>query len=182
MKPYVIIWKKPGIRLSRVNAIHFVWEKNIMPEARIVAVCSSAKRGVPKKRIYSGLLKAGYGLVGDAHGGRGDKEVSILLSQFLTPVIRKLGTEPKPGSFAENLLVWGLDEKSLAAGSVLRVGEAVIVVETVGKNPSEKHTYSFQGFSLLAEKGLFCRIIKSGWIKDGDHITIIQETINKGLQ
>ncbi len=149
-----------------------------MPKAKVLAVCSSAKGGVPKKRIFSGLLKADHGLVGDAHAGRGQKEVSILLTQFLDPVVRQLGTQPKPGSFAENLLVWGLDEKTLSAGSVLQVGEAVIAVERVGKDPSEKHTYSFQGFSLLAEKGLFCRIIKSGWIQDGDHITIIQETVN----
>lgn len=142
-----------------------------MSQAHVLAVCSSAKRGVPKVNVYSGFLKTGYGLVGDAHAGKGDKEISILLFQFLDPVIKKLGMKPEPGSFAENLLVYGLDESEVVTGTVLHVGQAAVEVERIGKEPSEKHTYSFQGFSLLAEKGLFCRVIKSGWVRIGDVIT-----------
>lgn len=144
-----------------------------MPEARVLAVCASSKRAVPKKNISSGFLKAGYGLVEDAHAGRGEKEISILLLQHLDPVAKHLGMNPEPGSFAENLLVCGLDEKKISLGSVLKVSEAVVEVESIGKDPSQKHTYSFKGFSLLAGKGLFCRVTQSGWVRAGDPVTII---------
>jgi len=78
----------------------------------------------------------------------------------------------EPGSFAENLLICGLDEKKISVGSVLKVGEAVVEVESIGKEPSQKHTYSYRGFSLLAEKGLFCRVTQSGWVKAGDPVTV----------
>ncbi|MDO9535040.1 MAG: MOSC domain-containing protein [Bacillota bacterium] len=142
-------------------------------EAKVVSICSSFKRGVAKKNVNSGFLKEGHGLVGDAHADRGEKEISILLSQFLEPVVRQLGTHPEPGSFAENLLVYGLDEEKVGVGTVLQIGEAMVEVEMIGKDPSKKHTYSFHGFSLLAEKGLFCRVVQSGWVKSYDSVLII---------
>lgn len=147
-----------------------------MSKAHILAVCSSNQRGVPKKNISVGYLKKGYGLAGDAHAGRGEKEISILLSQFIDPVIKKLKMKLEPGSFAENILVYGLDENKIFVGTVLRVGEAVVEVEMIGKEPSLKHTYSFHGFSLLAEKGLFCRVLKSGWVKVNDPVSIVDSS------
>jgi len=35
--------------------------------ARIIAVCKSEKKGTKKKDVGKGLLKADFGLVGDAH-------------------------------------------------------------------------------------------------------------------
>lgn len=145
-----------------------------MLEAQVAAVCSSLKCGVPKSIVNSGFLKAGHGLLGDAHAGRGDKEISILLLQYLAPVAKQLGMKPVPGSFAENLLINGLDEDKIAKKTVLRIGEAAVEVVDIGKDPSETHTYSFQGFSLLAEKGLFCRVVQSGWVISGDSVSIIK--------
>jgi MOSC domain-containing protein YiiM len=119
-----------------------------------------------------GYLQSGYGLVGDAHAGRGEKEVSILLAQYVAPVIKRLDIKPEPGSFAENLLVHGLDEADIMVGTVLQIGEALVKVEMIGKEPSPNHTYSFHGFSLLAERGIFCRVLKSGWVKVRDPVTI----------
>lgn len=143
-----------------------------MSQAYIKAVCLSDKRGVPKKTVQEGHLKNAYGLLGDAHAGRGDKEVSILLSQYLTSVKNSLGMNPEPGSFAENLLVDGMEEEKIAIGTVLQIGEAVLEVESIGKDPSESHSYSFHGFSLLADKGVFCRVVRSGLVKSGDMVVV----------
>jgi nitrogen fixation NifU-like protein len=141
------------------NAIEDYCQRNhILPKAYVEAIF--------------GFLRENYGLEGDAHSGRGEKEVSILLYQHLAPVRNQCGLDPEPGSFAENLLVSGLDEKLISVGSKLQVGEALLKVEEIGKDPSEIHTYSYQGFSLLAEKGIFCRVMKSGRVRKGDLVTL----------
>ena len=152
-----------------------------MTEANVVAICSSGKRGVPKEIVSQGFFKEKYGLVGDAHAGQGDKEISILLSQYLDPVARQLGERPGPGSFAENLVVSGLDEKDIKTGTLVKAGGALLEVQRVGKDPSERHTYSFRGFSLLAEKGIFCRVVKTGPVKTGDPVVLSNNFKNPGM-
>lgn len=139
----------------------------------ICAVCLSDERGVPKHNVGQGYLKEGFGLIADAHAGSGEKEVSILLEQFVDSLLGKLGSRPEPGSFAENLLVRGLPESGLGKGSLIRAGEAIIEIGSVGKDASEKHTYSYQGFSLLAEQGYFGRVVKSGRVKSGDSVELL---------
>ncbi len=144
-----------------------------MCTGRICAVCLSDERGVPKHDVGQGYLKEGSGLVGDAHAGSGEKEVSILLEQFVDPLLEKLGSRPAPGSFAENLLVRGLPECGLGRGSLIKAGEAIIEIGSIGKDASEKHTYSYRGFSLLAERGYFGRVIRGGRVKSGDPVELL---------
>lgn len=139
------------------------------------AVCSSAARGIPKKDKEEGYLLQGHGLQGDAHAGNDGRQVSILLEQYVEPVSRQLGYVPAPGSFAENLLVGGLPEDGLGRGTVLKVGEAVVEITAIGKDSTAEHTYSFEGYSLLAEKGLFGRVIESGLARTGDAVIILKK-------
>lgn len=140
----------------------------------ISAVCLSDKRGEPKHNVGKGYLKKGFGLLGDAHAGTGEKQVSILLAQYVEPLVEILGRMPAPGSFAENLLVSGLSECGLTLGTLLRAGEAVIEITAIGKDVNEQHTYSYEGFSLLAERGLFGRVIKGGWVKVNDPVEPVE--------
>ncbi len=120
-------------------------------------------------------MKQGFGLIGDAHGGVKERQVSILLEQFVEPVIKKLGQFPEPGSFAENLLVRGLPESSIVEGTILRVGEAAIEIMEIGKADAHNHTYSYEGFSLLAKQGLFGRVMQSGHVKVGDVVEKVEK-------
>lgn len=136
-------------------------------EGYVLAVCLSAKRGTPKTDRGKGFLVQNFGLKGDAHAGLNDRQVSILLEQYVEPVARQLGRKPAAGSFAENLLVGGLAKESLGKGTVLRIGEAIVEITAVGKEDAVKHTYSYEGYRLLAEKGLFGRVLKSGTVRAG---------------
>lgn len=149
----------------------------MMFSGHICAVCLSEMRSVPKHDVGEGYLKADFGLVGDAHVGRGDKQVSILLDQFVEPLIEELGEKPAPGSFAENLLVSGLPESALSVGTLVRAGEAIIEITSIGKDAAEQHTYSYRGYSLLAERGLFGRVIKGGRVKVDDSLDVLEDDL-----
>src|SRR4030043_1723452 len=130
----------------------------------VVGVCVSQRRTDLKKNVSKGLLKKGLGLVGDSHAGT-EKEVSLLAIQSIQKLCQETGISAGPGCFAENITTEGMDLTSLPIGSKLQVGEAKLMVIQIGKDPSQPHTYSYQGYSILPKEGVFCKVIRSGEIK-----------------
>jgi len=141
---------------------------------KVVGVCVSQKKTDPKKNFGNGFLQKGLGLVGDSHAGT-EKEVSLLAIESLHKLHREAGISADPGSFAENITTEGIDLTSLPVGSQLQVGEAKLAVVQIGKDPSQPHTYNYQGHSLLPTEGVFCKVIESGEVKVGDPIRWIMD-------
>ncbi len=100
--------------------------------------------------------------------------MSLLAIESIRRLCQEKGLSAGPGSFAENITTEGIDLVSLPIGSILRVGEAEIEVIQIGKDPSQAHTYNYQGYSILPKEGIFCRVIKSGEVKIGDVIKMIE--------
>ncbi|NLG27155.1 MAG: MOSC domain-containing protein [Chloroflexi bacterium] len=141
--------------------------------AEIVAVCASYRRSDPKVDQGAGELVAGYGLVGDAHAGYSEREVSLLGIESVHKVNREKGISAGPGCFAENLTTEGLDLLGLELGDRLQVGEQIVLeVIQIGKPPSDRHTYSYQGVSILPHRGVFCRVLRGGHVACGDRIAV----------
>ncbi len=136
----------------------------------LVAVCVSDRRTDPKRDVGSGELRVGHGLVGDAHAGLSEREVSLLAYESILRVRDELGIEAYPGCFAENLVVQGLDWGRVEVGDAIQVGETVLQVVQIGKPPNVAHTYSFQGVSVLPEEGVFCRVVRGGRVSCGDPV------------
>jgi MOSC domain-containing protein YiiM len=139
----------------------------------VVGVCVSQRRTDPKKNVGKGFLQWGFGLVGDSHAGT-EKEVSLLAIESLHKLNREAGISAEPGSFAENITTEGIDLTSLPVGSQLQVGEAKLTVVQIGKDPSQPHTYRYQGYSLLPTEGVFCKVIESGVVTVGNIIKLIE--------
>ncbi|HOQ98643.1 MAG TPA: MOSC domain-containing protein [Anaerolineae bacterium] len=141
--------------------------------AHVVAVCASVQREDSKVDLGEGELIAGYGLLGDAHAGRGERQVSLLAVESIERARQEHGTAAVPGSFAENLTTEGLDLSVLVVGDRLRVGAALLQVVQLGKPPEAAHTYSFQGVSLLPRAGVFCRVLEGGRVARGDVVEVL---------
>lgn len=138
--------------------------------AHVVAVCQSRQRTDPKVDISEGELRAGHGLVGDAHAGLSERQVSLLAIERIERANHKHGITAVPGSFAENLTTEGLNLGALKVGDRLRAGEAELIVVQLGKPPGVAHTYNYQGVSILPREGVFCRVARSGCVRRGDEI------------
>ena len=143
-------------------------------QGKVVGVCISQKRTEPKKNVGKGILEKGVGLVGDSHAGT-EKEVSLLAIESIQKLCQKTGLSAGPGSFAENITTEGVDIVSLPIGSKLQIGEAKLVVIQMGKDPSQAHTYNYQGYSILPKGGVFCKVIESGEVKTGDFVKLIKD-------
>jgi MOSC domain-containing protein YiiM len=140
---------------------------------KVVGVCMSERKTDPKKNMGKGALKKGLGLVGDSHAGS-EKEVSLLAIESIQRLCQVTGVSAGPGCFAENITTEGMDLTSLPIGSKLQVGEAKLAVIQLGKDPSQVHTYNYQGYSILPKEGVFCKVIESGEVKIRDSIRTIE--------
>jgi len=140
---------------------------------KVVGVCMSQRKTDSKKNVGIGILRKGVGLVGDSHAGT-EKEVSLLAIEDVHILCHETGISAGPGCFAENITTEGIDLPSLPIGSRLQIGKAKLEVIQIGKDPSQAHTYNYQGYSILPKEGVFCKVIESGEIKVGDSITMIR--------
>ena len=140
---------------------------------KVVGVCMSQRRIDPKKNVGKGILIKGLGLAGDSHAGC-EKEVSLLAIESIQKLCQETGISAGPGCFAENITTEGMDLTSLPIGSKLQVGGAKLKVIQIGKDPSQAHTYNYQGYSILPKEGVFCKVIESGEVKIGDSIRRIE--------
>jgi MOSC domain-containing protein YiiM len=141
---------------------------------KVVGVCVSERRTDPKKNVGKGFLQSGLGLVGDSHAGT-EKEVSLLAIESIQRLCKETGLSAGPGSFAENITTEGIDLVSIPIGSTLQIGEAELKIIQMGKDPSQAHTYNYQGYSILPKEGVFCKVIESGEVKIGDPIRWIMD-------
>jgi len=142
-----------------------------MQKGKVIAICTGKIKSKPKRAVDKTLLKVGVGIPGDAHA-KTYKEISLLSIEAINELNEQKGIKAKPGSFAENITTKGVDLMSIPLGTKLKIGEALIEIIQKGKKPSDSHSYSYKGYSLLPTKGIFAKVIKSGYVKVGDEILV----------
>ena len=142
---------------------------------KVIAVCTSKEKGTTKEPVPEGELKEEYGLVGDAHADCcTHRQVSLLAMESIDKM-QGLGVELKPGDFAENLTVEGIDILSVAPGTRMRVGSDIdLEVTQIGK---ECHSgcaiQKLVGKCIMPKEGIFARVIRGGVVKPGDAISVV---------
>lgn len=139
----------------------------------LIAVNSSTECTKPKTSLDAGELIAGYGLVGDAHAGLSEREISLVAIEDVEAANQRYGIQAGPGSFADNLTTERLDVSSLQLGDRLVVGPALLEVVQLGKPRTAAHTYNYQGVSILPDVGVFCRVVEGGRVVPGDLIEVL---------
>jgi len=95
-------------------------------------VAVSDRRGISKTPVAEVHLEPEWGIQGDAHGGAGHRQVSLLAVESINKA-RDAGLDVGPGDFAENVAAEGLDLRALPVGARLAVGAALTEVTQIGK-------------------------------------------------
>ena len=85
-------------------------------EGTVKAVCTSSVKGVRKEPVKEARLIEDYGIEKDAHAGKWHRQVS-LLSWEKVREFNKSGAGVSDGDFGENLLVSGINFRSLPVGT-----------------------------------------------------------------
>ncbi|WP_339917647.1 MOSC domain-containing protein [Yeosuana marina] len=84
------------------------------------------------------------------------------------------------GMFGENLTVSGLDETTLAIGSIYKVGNALVQI-TQPREPCFKFAYKFGSQEVLKQfidhgrPGTYVRVLREGVVKTGDTFELVEQ-------
>lgn len=140
----------------------------------VIAVCTSAEKGVRKQSVDSIELEVGAGVVGDAHSGAWHRQVSLLPDESVDE-LRQVLPNLKAGDFAENILTRGLDLKSLPVGTVISVGEALLAVTQIGKKcHNDCEIKRLVGKCAMPSEGIFTVVIRGGVVRPGDEVHVME--------
>ncbi len=107
-------------------------KQGVCPTGVVKAICISDKRGIEKRAIEEGHFLVDFGIEGDAHAGHWHRQVS-LLSYDKVMAFNERGANVIDGAFGENLVVEGIDFRSLPVGTRLYAGECA-----AGDDPDRK--------------------------------------------
>jgi MOSC domain-containing protein YiiM len=145
----------------------------LQPKGRIQAVSVSDRKGVVKHNVDQARLVVEHGLEGDAHAEGGIRQVSLLSISSIDKMVAA-GAQVKPGDFAENLTVQGLEVMYLPVGTRLRVGpEVELEITQIGKTCHQGCAIrQLVGDCVMPREGVFARVLKAGLVKPGDVIEV----------
>lgn len=154
-------------------------------EARVVAVCMKADRGVPK--IPQPEVTVGeFGIEGDFHAGSmrtrsngevlaNTRHVTIVAKEVFDDLNRELGTDIPPGGFGENILVEGMgDLADLKEGDLVRFSSGV-VLEVTGQNDPCKNLMVYNDLvpkKAYGRRGVLTMVQATGKLRPGDGVSV----------
>jgi MOSC domain-containing protein YiiM len=141
--------------------------------ARLVSVNTNAEKQFRKLPRSEARLVANFGLEGDRHAGRPERQVSILNAETVDE-LASAGMPVTPGVLGENITVEGFAVMQLPDGARLRIGDAEL--EITGNRPScremlEVHVNALK--AMTGRAGKMARVVRGGTVRPGDPIELI---------
>lgn len=142
---------------------------------RITAICVSERKGTQKHYVEQAELRVDHGIVGDAHAGNWHRQVSLLNKEKIDD-FRARGAKVNDGAFGENIIVEGIDFKTLPIGTRYRSGDVLLEMTQIGKEcHSHCAIYAAMGDCIMPREGVFCKVLQGGTLRVGDYLEITGE-------
>ncbi|MGL4370658.1 MAG: MOSC domain-containing protein [Spirochaetota bacterium] len=139
----------------------------------VKAVCISEVKGTQKKNAGTVTLREDWGIEGDAHAGRWHRQVS-LLSYDRIEEFRARGADVADGAFGENIVVSGIDFKSLPVCTRFFCNDVILELTQIGKEcHSGCDIFKKMGDCIMPREGVFARVVRGGTISVDDELTVI---------
>lgn len=136
------------------------------------AICLSSEKHTRKQEAPEAEVRKNYGLVGDAHAGSG-RQVSLLALEAIGRMAELL-PGLKPGDFAENLTLTGLNPAILPVGQRLRVGEVLLEITQIGKTCHHGcEIRRLAGDCIMPREGVFAKVLAGGALRKGDRVDLV---------
>jgi len=145
-------------------------------KGRIKAISISKERGTQKVNVPKAELQVNFGIIGDAHGGHWDRQISLLGIECIDKIDTK-GLDISPGDFAENITTEGIDLGALTIGSRARFGiDVELEITKFGKTCHGRcQIYEQIGDCIMPRDGVFARVTRGGFIHVGDVIEVLED-------
>ena len=138
---------------------------------KIVSINVSSEKGTGKKSVAA-INISPTGLIGDAHSGDWNRQVSLLGIESIRKFEKEAGRKIAPGEFAENLTTEGIELWKLAPLDRFSNQNIELEITQIGKECHGTSCSIFRevGNCVMPKEGIFCRVIRSGMISADDHL------------
>ena len=138
-------------------------------DLEVISVNLSESKGTIKRPVERIAIDLS-GVVGDAHAGPWQRQVSLLSQESIERFSEQMGRKIMPGEFAENLTVAGLDFAAVAVLDRFRFGGVELEVTQIGKQCHGRRCAIFQqiGQCVMPVEGIFARVVHGGELAAGD--------------
>ncbi len=154
----------------------------------IAAISISKKKGIPKTNVPSAKIIENFGIEGDAHAGNWHRQVSLLPLESINKMREAGLPNLRPGAFAENLTIEGIELNKLPIGTKMLVNEHVeLEITQIGKECHSKCAIFYRvGDCVMPREGVFAKVLKGGNVSAGDPIEVIHSRVldveNEGVK
>lgn len=140
---------------------------------KVIAVCTSEKKGVQKINVHSAKFIEDFGIENDAHAGNWHRQVSLISSDKIKEFKEK-GAEVHDGDFGENLIVQGIDFRTLPIGTRFKCNDVILELTQIGKECHHGcQIFQLMGDCIMPREGVFTKVINGGIINEGDQLDIL---------
>jgi len=142
---------------------------------KVLAISISKEKGVPKTNIPKAKILKNFGIKGDAHAGKWEKQVSFLDKNVLEIVSKITGKPIAYGELAENITT-DLDLSQIRVGDLIKINDCIFEVTQIGKDCKKENCTLVPDVKNCEVKKriVFTKVLKGGEIKIGDCIEIIK--------
>ena len=138
----------------------------------IKAVCISEEKGTEKHPVPLAHLTVQHGIDGDAHAGPWHRQVSLLSYEKVEEFNRR-GAQVTDGAFGENLLVSGIDFRTLPLGTIFETPHTKLRLTQIGKEcHSHCAIYHRVGTCIMPHEGVFAEVLSGGDVAPGEVMTV----------
>jgi molybdopterin adenylyltransferase len=140
---------------------------------RLVSINTNSQKEFRKLPRAEGRLVTNFGLEGDRHAGRPQRQVSILNAETVNELAER-GMPVEPGILGENITIEGVPVMELPDGARLRIGDAEL--EITGDRPAcremlEIHVDALK--AMVGRAGKMARVVRGGTVRPGDPIELV---------
>ena len=140
-----------------------------MTKLEVLSLNVSHEKGTVKHPVPE-IAIDDLGIVGDAHAGPWQRQVSLLAQESIDRFSQQLGRPLGPGEFGENITFCGLSAQNVSPLDRFVFGDVELEVTQIGKECHGSGCAIFQqvGKCVMPAEGLFARVLHKGVIRCGD--------------
>jgi MOSC domain-containing protein YiiM len=151
-------------------------------EARPTPGRKSSRTGIFKRPVDYPVMVGREGLAGDrivnrTHHGGPDQAVYIEGAVDLAWWAEELGRPIPPGTFGENLTIEGFDNRSVAVGDRLEIGDVLLEI-SAARIPCATFALRMDDpqfvkrYTKAARPGAYARVLREGVLRAGDSVSL----------
>jgi len=147
-----------------------------MVKAKVIAICKSDIKGTSKKSVPEAEFIEDWGIKNDAHSGKWHRQISLLSKEKIDAFNLK-GANVEYGAFGENIVLEGYDLKELPIGSIIEIGDSVVLrVTQIGKQCHSGCDIALRmGECIMPTNGIFAKVITGGKVSINNDIRIFEK-------